>query len=241
MEKLLLEPEARFKFERLCDSWHPEEVGGYFLGIRDGDNTIIKDVFPVPNTAESSKKRNTYGEHSWGDFWSQLYGKTVRLDILGKFHSHPNGSIPSTNDMKACPGLHIWLIHHKKGEHTFLAGRDYVNREVMLLNEPHEEIIKPHLKGDRLMLGISYVASSGVIHSHRATSKILTLKNESRRILLLGLQNRRYGGRINVDEVVIRSGKSRATVRKHLNFCIEAGLLEKGWSRGEYRIKDVLQ
>lgn len=236
MEKILIEPEARFKFERLCDSHHPQEVGGYFYGIKDGDQTIIKDVFPVPNT--SDKKNSQFKGHEWGDYWSTTYQKTIQMDKLGNFHSHPNGAIPSTQDMRACSGLHIWLIHHNKGEHTFIVARDYVNREVVLINEPHTEIIKPHLKGDTLVLGHSFVDSSGIIQSSFASSKILTLKNETRRLLILALQHRSWRDTVDLSEVVKRSGKTRATVRKHLNLCIDAELLEKGWSNREYKIKE---
>jgi len=236
MEKIIIEPEARFKFERLCDSLHPEEVGGQFYGLRDGDHTIIKDVLPVPNI--STKKNTTYIRHSWGDHWASMYGKTVQLDKLGKFHSHPTGAIPSTQDMKACPGLHLWLIHHRKGEHTFLAARDYVNREVVLINEPHAELNIPHIRGDKLILGHSFVDSSGIIQTSNSGSKIFTLKNETRRILILALQNSRYRNDVNLKEVVRRSGRTRSTVRKHLNLCREAGLLTYGWSNRNYKIKE---
>jgi len=238
MEKILVEPEARFKFERLCDSHHPEEVGGHFLGVRVKDKTIVKEVFPVPNVIDNSKKRNTYREHDWGDFWATTYSKTVNLEKLGKFHSHPNGAIPSTQDMKACPGLHMWLIHHNKGEHTFLAARNYVNLEVILINEPHEEVSCPQIKGDKLILGLGYVESSGHLEINGVVNSIVSLKDETRKILLLALQHRGYSNRVDLDEVVKRSNRTKTTVRKHLNLCVKIGLLGPYWRRGQYVVKE---
>ena len=94
MEKILIEPEARFRLERLCDSNHPEEVGGYILGSKIENDIVIQDIFPVPNIADN--KRSHFKEHNWGDHWSRLYGRTIGLEKFGRFHSHPSGSIAGT-------------------------------------------------------------------------------------------------------------------------------------------------
>jgi len=235
MEKILIETEARFKLERLCDSRHPQEVGGYLLGCNIEDDTLIQDIFPVPNTSDN--KTRSYKEHSWGEHWTNLYGKTVNLKAIGAFHSHPNGTIPSEGDMKACRGLNIWVIHHGIGQHTFSASRDFRNREVLLLNEKREVISKPHFVGDAFHLGTPIIRYNGRLELDGYSKETLKLKNETRRILLLALKHASpSNGYVDLDKVIEESGRTKQTVRNHLNLCLKKGLLRKYWSRGNYRV-----
>jgi len=241
MEKLMIEPEPRFRLERLCDDRHPEEVGGYIFGRTVEGDSILKDVFPVPNVIEGSKKRTTYRKHEWGDHWSTLFGASTGLIRLGEFHTHPNGTVPSAQDMRACPGLHLWVIHHSRGEHTFVSARDYVNLEVVLVNESHEVSSKPRLIGGRLELGMAVVNQTGQIDFDGFSRKVLELKNNTRRILLLALSyvdRRRFGrDEVELELVVDKSGFARSTVLKHLNELVKQGLLEKPY-RGTYEIPE---
>jgi len=237
MEKIFIEPEARFKLERLCDGNHPQEVGGYLLGQKIENDILIKDMFPVPNIAEELEKRSHYKEHPWGDHWSGLYAESIDLHKQGKFHSHPNGSIPSTGDMKSCPNLHIWIIHHGVGQHTFVAARDCHNREVLLLNQPQEEITKPHFVGENFHLSTPIIRFNGRLELDGYSKEVLKLKDETRRILLLALKHARpSNGYVNLDKVIEDAGRTRQTIRNHLNRCLKRGLLRKSWSRGDYKV-----
>lgn len=241
MERLLIEPEPRFRLERLCDERHPEEVGGFIFGHTIEGDSVVKDVFPVPNVIEGGKKRTTYRKHDWGDHWSTLFGASTGLPRLGDFHSHPNGSIPSTQDMRACPGLHVWVIHHRRGEHTFVSARDYVNLEVILVNEPHETPSKPRLIGGRLELGMAVVNQTGQLDFDGYSRKVLELGDTTRRVLLQSLSNvekKSWGPvLVDVDAVIGRVGFTRSTVLKHLNDLVKKGLLEKPY-RGEYHVPE---
>jgi len=237
MEKILIEPEARFTLERLCDSFHPQEIGGFLLGEKIEGDSVIKRIFPVPNVSEKPRT-NHYKKHSWGDHWSQMYSKTVNIEQLGDFHNHPNGTIPSTQDMRACPGLHLWVIHHQMGQHTFRASRDYQDREVLLLNEVRE-MTKPHFEGDLFHLGTIFVNSIGQLNINPYSEKILNLKNETRRIYLIAIQNvELWSKRIDLKNTVEQSGKSRQTVRNHLNICVKNGLLGKSWNGRDYKLAE---
>lgn len=235
MERVLIEPEARFRLERLCDSLWPQEVGGYLLGEVVDPDIVVKDAFPVPNVSEKSK-RNYYKEHPWGDRWCKIYAKVIGLSRLEsfKFHSHPDGTIPSAGDMRACPGLNLWVIHHDIGKHTFRASRDYHDREVLLLNEPRE-IVRPHFEGDNYNLGTIVIDSLGRLGMNPRSEVMMEVKDETRRLLLLALRSARRG-RVDVDSIVKHSGRTRTTVRKHLNNLVDLGLLKKGWRRGDYEI-----
>lgn len=232
MEKIYVESEARFKIERLCDTHHPQEVGGYLLGATIESDIIVKDIFPVPNTSDS--RQSQYKEHSWGNYWSDLYSKTIDLSRLGKFHSHPNGTIPSAGDMQACPELHLWVIHHSRGEHTYRASRNYRDREVLLLNEPRE-LVKPRFIGDSFQLGTVMIDDLGRLKIDQLSESLMELKGETRRILLIAWRNVDHG-RVNLDRVAHQSGRTKSTVRKHLNRCLKKGLLTKGWRRGDYKV-----
>lgn len=234
MEKILIEPEARFRLERLCDSKHPQEVGGYFLGSQIEEDVLIQDIFPVPNTSDF--KNRQYKEHNWGDHWTSLYGKTVALKALGRFHSHPNGSIPSEGDMKSCRGLNIWVIHHGRGQHTFSGSRDFKNREVLLLNEKREVITRPHFVGDSFHLSTPIIDRDGRLELDNYSKAVLTLKDETRKMLMLSLKHADPSNRVNLKRVVEESGRTKTTVRKHLGVCLKKGLLESHWRRGEYVI-----
>jgi len=177
MEKILLDSKAKLKLETLCDAKHPEEVGGYLLGYKYLEDTIIRDIFPVPNVEEGNKKYRTYREHSWGGYWCNLYASSIGLYKQGKFHSHPNGTIPSVRDIDACSDLWIWVIHHKMGQHTFIAARNSQNREIVYLKQPEEAIFTPHFVGEKFYLGIPIVNFLGKIELDEQSKK----NNETKR------------------------------------------------------------
>lgn len=232
VEKIYVESETRFKLERLCDAKHPQEVGGYLLGETVEGDAVIRDVFPVPNVA--ADKDSTYQEHVWGASWSELCSKASGLSKLGHFHSHPNGAIPSAQDMEACPNLHIWVIHHTRGQHTYRASRNYKDR-VVLLVDASEERVKPRFVGNSLQLGTIWVDERGRLQIDSLSKKLLALKDETRRLLFISWQNVEYGY-IELDKVAHQSGRIKATIRKHLTLCLKNGLLEKGWKRGTFKV-----
>jgi proteasome lid subunit RPN8/RPN11 len=232
VEKIYVEADARYRLERLCDAKHPQEVGGYLLGEAVADDTVIRDIFPVPNVA--LKTDSTYQAHGWGASWADLYSQARGLSQLGQFHSHPNGAIPSARDMEACPQLHLWVIHHARGQHTYHASRDYRDRAVVFF-DAHGEAVMPRFLGDDLHLGTIRVDNRGRLQGDALSTKLVALKDETRRLLFLSWQNVAYGD-IDLDRVARQSGRTKATLRKHLTLCLHHGLLEKGWKRGHFKV-----
>lgn len=211
--KMLVNPNCRFKLERLCDSKHPEEVGGKLLGIQEGNDVIVKDVFAIPNASNSRTTR--YKEYSPCQYFLPLYEKMVMLTKIGNFHSHPNGTIPSEGDMKACPGLNLWVIHHRRGEHTFTASKNYEHLEVVLLNEPHEKSVAG-FRGGQFFLGDLEIDSFGRLIGNEKSLALLNLPDKTRRAYIKFLQLKDRGGYVETKQLAEALNVTVQTVRNWL-------------------------
>lgn len=239
MIKAVLDVDARFQLERLCDCVHPAECGGYLLGstIDNYNVALVKAVFPIPNI---SKTPNTeYRLHDWGDYWGKLYHHSSGLDILGDFHSHPNGTIPSSQDMEAHRDndLHIWVVHHGKGLHTFMASKGLDHLSLELASQPLKETETPRMLDGSFNLGDLSVDDRGVLRGSDVSIELLKLGEKQRRvivaILAIGGRNNRYN-RISANEIAKFLKVSLQTVHNWSILLVQNSILTKKW--GEYRL-----
>jgi len=211
--KLILEPTARFKLERLCDYKHPREVGGKLLGNRTEKTFIVKDIFAIPNASETP--RNTYVEYSPYTYFLDIYEKIVKLSKIGNFHSHPNGTVPSEGDMKACSGLNVWLIHHNRGEHTFVSARNYEHLETILLNEPQERRSSGFLD-NKFFLGDIEIDSFGRVIGEMKSLELLKLPEKTRIAYLKFLQLKDSWNEVETKQLAEALNVTRQTARNWL-------------------------
>lgn len=211
--KLLIEPLARFKLERLCDYKHPQEVGGKLLGQHINGAAVVKDIFAIPNSSQEPNRN--YSSYSPYEYFLPLYEKMVSLQSFGQFHSHPNGTIPSESDMRACNGLNLWVIHHRIGEHTFAGSKDYQHLEVILLNEVQEKRVIG-FRGNRFFLGDIEVDDFGRIITDEKTLELLQLPEKTRKAFIKFLQYKDRWGEVETKVLAEALNVTNQTVRKWL-------------------------
>jgi len=235
MKKIVLDVEARFKLERLCDYVHPKECGGQVLGMETSDLIEVRDVFPVPNV--SKKPNYEYLKHGWGDYWSRLYSECQDLSVIGDFHSHPNGTIPSAGDMKAHNDhvLHLWVIHHNKGEHTFEASRGLDHRELQLAAKPLNSPQKPEFQDRNFHLGTLFIDESGKLNGAHISLKVLDHPEKQRKALLKAIQLASPWKRwVTNQDLADALNITVPTLRKWMKPLEEAGDVVKDW--GGWRV-----
>lgn len=227
MKKVILDSKARFKLERLCDAVYPQECGGALFGPQNSETVWVTDIFPVPNIAE--EKNNNYHEHSWGNCWRDLYGKTNNASCLGTFHSHPNGSIPSTQDMSAYndSNLHLWVVHHGKGEHTFQAsiGITHVNFELAAM--PVRELSGPELTDFGFRLGEVLIDEHGRLVMDNISSRLMALNEKQRITYLAVLKVKDRWNDFYVKDLVVKLNLSKPTINQRLKALVQAKLVRR--------------
>jgi len=211
--KVLLDPLARTKLERLCDSKWPEEVGGELLGHRMNGQIIILDIFPIPNV--SPTPRTNYKPYEAAKYFVPLVAKAAGLTRVGTFHSHPNGTIPSEKDMQGCPGFHLWVLHQRMGFHTFIAAQNYTHVQLEVLNEQYS-IRKCMFRGDRFFLGDLWITEAGQILGDEETLTLLKAPPKSRLAYLTAVKLLGHSKRLELKKIAIALGVSVRTVRNWL-------------------------
>lgn len=223
---LLLPSSVSTKLSGLCDAQYPCEVGGFLLGTTDL-NYSVQDIFPVINTSQNARRE--FREHPWGSAWAGLYAKMMGVTVIGRLHSHPNGTIVSENDMRACGHeLHLWVIHHGIGNHTYFASLNLRHIDVVL--ETVE--LKPRrvtLMGGRLHLGDVYLEQSGRFEATALAGRLLRLDEKSRRVYMAALAVPPNPGRVDnfvtYHELAVIVSSTADTVREWMKPCIKQGLV----------------
>lgn len=79
---------------------YPNEFGGILIGLRDKEKTIVLDFVTPTKFSISSKKfvrDNNYLNKELERIYKMSNGK---LEYLGEWHSHPDGSTKFSNDDK---------------------------------------------------------------------------------------------------------------------------------------------
>jgi len=81
---------------------YPKEFGGIFTGFRNEKDVTIVD-FEIPSKFESSDHQFVRHTESLNEYLKGIYERSSgRMEYLGEWHSHPNGSADySSNDLKS--------------------------------------------------------------------------------------------------------------------------------------------
>ncbi|HAR62952.1 MAG: hypothetical protein DKM50_04015 [Candidatus Margulisiibacteriota bacterium] len=89
---------------------YPSETGGFFGGL---DNVIL-GIFPLANKYTGLKAKDTFSITEDDIYFAQKFFKDAKLQIMGMYHSHPNGApAPSDQDM-------THLVGDKFGRHHLI-------------------------------------------------------------------------------------------------------------------------
>jgi len=231
---LVLSQAAAETLGRLCDAFHPREVGGYLLGSRE-ISLVVSDVLGCPNYSQTPDSQFQFGDA--GKYFADVFGKSVGKELLGHFHSHPNGSIPSAPDVEACGrGLWLWVCHHAHGEHTFFAADNFLNLEVTIQANPQESR-QPFISVGRLNLGDVWLNQWGKLDGDNKILRLLELDEKARRAYLAVLQlpKDKWQNRVSVFKVGEFLNVSTRTAREWLKECQNKGLVKRGYgSRGRF-------
>lgn len=229
MKKVILDSRARFKLERLCDALYPQECGGALFGPQNSETIWVTDIFPIANVAED--KNNTYKEHGWGDYWRDLYKYANNCSWLGTFHSHPNGSIPSGQDMKAYndSNLHIWCVHHNKGEHTFQASIGITHLNLELAAMPVNEMLTPELTDNGFRLGEFHIDEHGRLNADKLSLRLLDLAEKDRLTYIAIMKLKNQYGNFYVNDLANKLNLTRPTTCNRLKPLIKAKLVRKDY------------
>jgi proteasome lid subunit RPN8/RPN11 len=130
-----------------CIDKYPSEAGGFIGGRGD----LILGIFPVPNFELwfHRDKRAFF----WDDFsksQAESLFKRYHMDIIGLYHSHPNGiALPSHGDFAAHKeyGLKIALIAGVLDRKlTEIAAFSLPQKEDDTFKHPQDEFVPEHLE-----------------------------------------------------------------------------------------------
>ena len=91
--------------ERHAESAAPEECCGLLLGMTD----LIAIAFPARNDAAKPLRR--YKINPVDHFKAVRYGRTLNLEVIGAYHSHPcSEPVPSRTDLKRAFETYVFII-----------------------------------------------------------------------------------------------------------------------------------
>ncbi len=232
--KITIEPQARWTLENYCDARHPNEIGGILLGRSNSTNPVVTEVFPIMNN--SNTPISTYvAAEGWRPV-VEHFARSHGLQMVGDFHSHPNGTIPSEQDMRAYQNeLGLWVIHHARGQHTYQASNNLIHMEVELAAEPAQETKRMRLQGDSLSLGEVFVGRDGRLQAQSAVFALLQASDKTR-LCFIGALRIQRGGYVILNDLAEELNLSRPIVRKHLKPLekFKVVTLEKGGCKINY-------
>ena len=89
----------------------PNEGGGFLLGTKQDDGTLIQDVIEVENVFDSEEQYHRYAmtPQNWMKMEDEADARN--LTLVGYYHSHPNHpAIPSEYDREHALPNFIYII-----------------------------------------------------------------------------------------------------------------------------------
>lgn len=106
----------------------PHETGGFF----GGKDNLILGVCPIANINSGEKAKNNFSMTEDDIYYAQSFFKANGMQIMGMYHSHPNGApMPSAKDMTHLVGdkfgRHHLIVAIK--EHTTMRKKFRVHKE----------------------------------------------------------------------------------------------------------------
>ena len=118
----------------------PEEACGLLVGKKENENYVIETVFFLENT-EHSRIHFTISPSDQLKALKQA--RTMGLEILGNWHSHPDTPARMSNEDKT------FAVDHRK-LYAILSLREYEKPvfHVFLWDEAAEDFIKQEVKGE---------------------------------------------------------------------------------------------
>jgi proteasome lid subunit RPN8/RPN11 len=117
MNRLVLTPEHLQVIHRHGSDSYPEECCGVFIGRSEGEETAVEKLLSVDNEREDSR-HNRYVIRPETILAAQKEARTLGLDIVGYYHSHPDHPArPSEFDREhAWPGLSYLIVSVERGK-----------------------------------------------------------------------------------------------------------------------------
>ncbi|MBS0273781.1 MAG: M67 family metallopeptidase [Proteobacteria bacterium] len=121
MTALLLSAAHRAQIEREARNAFPRECCGLLEGARDGDTIRITTLHPARNLSTDSDR---FEIDPAGHFTAIRAARADGGEIIGCYHSHPNGKAePSARDAEgACDEGFLWLIAAVSGDIVSASG-----------------------------------------------------------------------------------------------------------------------
>jgi len=204
----------------------------------------VNHVFPIQNASGNPRH-----EYSAAEGWvnvAKFYGRATGNPDVGLFHSHPNGTVPSEQDMKACAGrVELWVIHHAPGSHTYVAAENLRNLQVELAASPTAQVQLPGFSDGRYYASAVHVDTHGRLEANPTTLALMKMSDKGRAAYLAALSNARRKSEWNRDTVVTlgtlaeKLNVTRVTARKRLQEAERRGLVKIG--RGEVIVRVSLE
>ena len=102
---IVLSTAHRDAIARHAQAEHPHECCGLMLGrLEDDGRKTVLDLLPISNEREADARHNRYLIGPTEMLRGERHARTVGLDIVGIYHSHPDvPSVPSQFDLD-----HAW-------------------------------------------------------------------------------------------------------------------------------------
>ena len=96
---------------RQMEGTFPNEGGGFLLGTKQGDDTLIVDVIQVENVFETEEQYHRYAmtPQNWAKMEDEADARG--LTLVGYYHSHPNHvAMPSEFDREHALPNFVYII-----------------------------------------------------------------------------------------------------------------------------------
>jgi proteasome lid subunit RPN8/RPN11 len=97
---LIWTTEMRATVCHLSERGYPDEVCGLLIGVREGEDKIVREIVPVENAWEQvDERRRRFQIEPDVVAKEERRAREAGLEILGFYHSHPDGEPrPSETD-----------------------------------------------------------------------------------------------------------------------------------------------
>jgi proteasome lid subunit RPN8/RPN11 len=117
---LILTPQHVADIKQHGERAFPHECCGFLLGRREqGDNRVV-DVRPAVNERGQEEQHNRFEISAYAAFQAEKAARKAGLDILGHYHSHPNGTTQwSSYDLEhggTWPGASFTIVSVSQGK-----------------------------------------------------------------------------------------------------------------------------
>lgn len=109
--EVILKQSLKQQIIQQLEAAHPDEAGGFLLGVQTEDIVTIEGVVPVDNVFEQAERFHRYAMNPVD--WMRLEDEADArgLSLVGYYHSHPDSpAIPSIYDRDHALPNFVYLI-----------------------------------------------------------------------------------------------------------------------------------